>query len=103
MAVAEFYGFWSYNQLVHGVYKLGGTKSCDLGGISAFGWDFGDDFSGEHWMGSYPDGIWEELMEPQNQTWELMEIFPVGVLSELMEIEDSRKKSLDWIGILFYI
>ena len=52
-------------------------------------------------MGSYPDGIWEELMEPQNQTWELMEIFPVGVLSELMEIEDSRKKTLDWIGILY--
>lgn len=56
MALAEFYGFWSYNELVHVVYKLGDHPVIWEGMI--FRMNIG-------LMGSYPDGIWEELMEPQ--------------------------------------
>ena len=40
MAVAEFYGFWSYNELVHGVKINWGHHPMI--------WE--DDFSDEHWI-----------------------------------------------------
>ena len=90
MAVAGFFGFWSYNELVHGVKINWGHHPMI--------WE--DDFSDEHWIdGNLPR--WDLGVDgpPDSNLGVKSEIFPVGVLSELMEIEDSRKKT--W-GLGFY-